>query len=371
VQPFAKTDEQKLLAENVGRLMREANEFESRRRRLGGPSPDRLALWPALADLGVLAAAFDEAHGGFAGDARTMAVIMSELGTALAVEPFLSNAVVAGRIFQHASDKTAGQKAIDAIIGGRQLFVLAHNPPDGPFAAPAVTASLDGDTVTLSGVVSTVRHAQLAHQYLVPAKSEANSVDLYVVSRGQAGLGLEGYRLIDAAGGADISFSNAKIPASACLRLDAPTREVIDEAADWGVLGLAAEVAGIATTLNQITFAYLMTRKQFGTALGNFQALQHRAADMWIAAQELVAIVDLAIDAFANTPAATRAALASAVKVVADKAGRRIGNDAVQLHGGMGVSDELIVSHYFRRLAAARGELGTEDMHRLRFRSTQ
>jgi alkylation response protein AidB-like acyl-CoA dehydrogenase len=371
VQTFAKTDEQALLAENVSRLMREANDFESRRRRLGAANPDRLALWPALADLGVLAAAFDEIHGGFAGDARTMAVIMSELGTALAVEPYLSNAIVAGRIFQHCSDKTAGQKAIDAIVGGQQLYVLAHNPANGPFAAPGVSASIDGNTVTLSGVVSTVRHAELAHQFLVPVVTAANSINLYVVSRGQLGLGLEGYRLIDAAGAADLSFSDVKIASSAHLQLDAPARDVIDEAADWGILGLAAEVAGIVTTLNQITFAYLMTRKQFGAALGNFQALQHRAADMWIAAQELVAVVELAVETFANAPSSTRAALASAVKVVADRAGRRVGNDAVQLHGGMGVSDELIVSHYFRRLAAARSELGTEDTHRLRFRSTQ
>jgi alkylation response protein AidB-like acyl-CoA dehydrogenase len=100
VQPFAKTDEQTLLAENVGRLMREANDFDARRRRLREATPDRLALWPALTELGVLAAAFDETHGGFAGDARTMAVIMSEFGTALAVEPYLSNAVIAGRILR-------------------------------------------------------------------------------------------------------------------------------------------------------------------------------------------------------------------------------------------------------------------------------
>jgi alkylation response protein AidB-like acyl-CoA dehydrogenase len=367
VQAFAKTDEQALLAENVSRLMREANDFDSRRRRLGAVNPDRLALWPALADLGVLAAAFDEAHGGFAGDARTVAVIMSELGTALAVEPYLSSAIVAGRILQHCTDKAAGQKALDAMIGGHEVFALAHNPTNGPFAAPSVASSSVGEMVTLSGVVS----ADVAHQFLVPVTTAANSIDFFVVSRDQRGLSLDSYRLIDAAGAADLRFSDVKISPSACLLLDAPARDVLDEAVDWGILGLAAEITGIVMTLNQITFAYLLARKQFGTALGNFQALQHRAAEMWIAAQELVAVVELAIDAFANASASTRAALASAAKVVADKAGRRIGNDAVQLHGGMGVSDELIVSHYFRRLAAARSELGTEDMHRLRFRSRQ
>jgi alkylation response protein AidB-like acyl-CoA dehydrogenase len=161
------------------------------------------------------------------------------------------------------------------------------------------------------------------------------------------------------------------VPASALMQFDSSGRDVLDDALEWGILGLAAETAGIVAALNATTFTYLMTRKQFGTAIGNFQALQHRAADMWIAAEELLAIVELGIGSMASAPSAGRARVVSAMKLVANKAGRRIGNEAVQLHGGMGVSDELIVSHYFRRLAAIRNELGTDDAHRLRFRSKQ
>jgi alkylation response protein AidB-like acyl-CoA dehydrogenase len=132
-----------------------------------------------------------------------------------------------------------------------------------------------------------------------------------------------------------------------------------------------AETLGIIEALNRATFSYLMTRKQFGTTIGSFQALQHRAADMYMAAQETLAVLDAAVESFAAGASQARSALVSAAKVVADGAGARIASGAIQLHGGMGVSDELIVSHYARRLIAIRSCLGSADSHRLRFRRRQ
>jgi alkylation response protein AidB-like acyl-CoA dehydrogenase len=371
VPQFAVTDEQQMLAETLGRLLRETNEFEVRRKRLSGNAPDRLALWPALADVGAIAAAFSEAHGGFAGDARTIAVVMAEIGTTLAVEPYLATGIVAGHILQNWSNAEARQVAIDAVIDGSQIIILAHNPAGDPFAGLPLIRTGHGDRAMISGSVGAVRHGDVAHRFLVPVSAGDQSLEIYIVPREIPGLTIESYRLIDSAGAADLHFTNVNLSAAMRLNFDASARQVLDGAIEWGLLGLAAETAGIVAALNQATFSYLMTREQFGTAIGNFQALQHRAANMWIAAEELLAIVELAIDNIAGAPSNQRDAIISATKVIADKSGRLVGNDAVQLHGGMGVSDELIVSHYFRRLAAIRTEYGSHDAHRIRFRSKQ
>jgi alkylation response protein AidB-like acyl-CoA dehydrogenase len=371
MQSFAVTGEQQLLSENLRRLLSATNAFEARRHRLSKAPPDRLALWPALADLGVLGAAFEEVHGGFAGDARTIAVIMMELGAALAVEPYLATAVIAGRVLRHWTDEPARRQALDALIAGQDICVLAHAPGDDPFAVPRLQARRVNDAMLLSGTVQCVRHADVAHRFLVPATAEDGSICILRIAADSPGLARQPYRLIDAAGAADLVFDNARIAPQASLGFDVPASVALREAIEWGILGLAAETAGIVGALNAATFSYLTTRKQFGAVLGSFQALQHRAADMLIAAEEILAITDLAIESLQTSVSSSRSATLSAAKVVADVAGRRVGHEAVQLHGGMGVSDELSVSHYARRLVAIRAELGSAEVHRQRFGKLQ
>lgn len=363
---FAITEEQTLLGESVQRLLAEANEFEVRRRRLRAQPPDRLALWPQLTELGIIGAAFDEAHGGFAGDPRTVAVIMAQLGASLAVEPYLATAVIAGRILQRATDSAMTELA-ESVLAGSELCVLAHDAGSNPFAAPSVSAIVTGDQTTLSGSLRCVRHADVATSFLISART-SKGIALYHVPRECKGLTIDPFRLLDGAGGGALTLSELGLPATSQLTFEGDAHAVLDEALEWGLLGLAAETAGIVDALNKATFAYLGTRKQFGVTLSTFQALQHRAADMYIAAEEIFAIVDAAIEAFdASTQA--RSAAVSAAKVVADTAGRRVGHESVQMHGGMGVSDELNVSHYARRLATIRAELGSADQHRFRFGS--
>ena len=362
---FAISEEQQLLADNLRRLLAESNEFEVRRRRLCGAPPDRLALWPQLAEMGIIGAAFDEAHGGFGGDPRTTAVVLFELGISLAVEPFLAAPVMAGRILQHCTNSWASE-LIAALISGSSVCVLAHDAGSDPFADPGVLARRDSGGVTLSGQVRCVHRADIANGFLISAMSDS-SIAIYYVPRNAEGLLIETYRLIDDAGAADLTMHELRLAADALLTFDTSAKEVLDDALEWGLLGLCAETAGIVSALNRATFSYLTTRKQFGVPLASFQALQHRAADMHIAAEEIFAAVESAIDALQTPPSAARSAALAACKVVADVGGRRVGHEAVQMHGGMGVSDELNVSHYARRLAAIRTELGGADVHRLRF----
>jgi alkylation response protein AidB-like acyl-CoA dehydrogenase len=366
---FAITEEQRLLAESLHRMLAESNEFDVRRKRLCASPPQRLALWPQLAELGVMSAAFDEAHGGFAGDPRTMVVILAELGVSLAVEPFLGSTVMAGRVLQQCTSTTASG-IIESLVDGREICVLAHDAGADPFASPLAIAEHSGDSVVLSGMVRCVRHADVANSFLVSATCDGAAA-IYHLPRESAGLTLETYRLIDGSGAADLHLQSLPVAANTVLTFTASADAVLHDALDWGLLGLAAETAGIVHALNQATFSYLNARKQFGMPLSSFQALQHRAADMYIAAEEISAAVNTAIEGLVAPASPARSATLAAVKVVADSGGRRIGHEAVQLHGGMGVSDELNVSHYARRLAAIRTQLGSADVHRLRFGSLQ
>jgi alkylation response protein AidB-like acyl-CoA dehydrogenase len=361
---LAHTEEQRLFEETLRKFLDAENDLESRRRRLNADRPDRMALWAGLADIGAIGAAFDEASGGFAGDARTMAIAMTELGRALAVEPFLGCAVVAGSVINAQTDPTTARESADRIISGQLIVVLAHDAGVDPFACPLITAQRQGDVYVLNGLVRCVRHADVAQELLVSA-SLADELAIFRVP--QASLDVSPYRLMDGAGAADLTFRDLPVNRESRMTFAQPASEILAAALDRGLFGLAAEAAGIVTAANAATFRYLGERKQFGVPLSSFQALQHRAANMEIAAQELRNMLELAIICFAGEAGRRRSAMLAALKVVADAMGRLVGHEAIQLHGGMGVSDELNISHYGRRLATIRAELGSADVHRQRF----
>jgi alkylation response protein AidB-like acyl-CoA dehydrogenase len=361
---FATNDDQRQLADSLQRFLADANRFEVLRTRLSASPPERLALWPRLAEMGVIGAAFDEAHGGFAGDARTIAIVMNLLGRSLVVDPYLSCAVVCGRILQRCVSPSAAAWT-DAVIAGREIFSLAHSAGADPFACPSVAAWELGGQVSLSGGAACVRNADVAGRFLVTAVRDGHT-QIFCVPAAAQGLSVQTYRLIDGSGAGDLRFDGVTVAADAQLIFDADARGVLTEALEWGIVGLVAATAGIVDALNKATFEYLVTRKQFGAAIGTNQALQHRAADMHVAGEEISAAVDAAIESMTASPSAGRSAAVSAAKIMADTAARRVGHEAIQLHGGMGVSDELNVSHYARRLAAMRAELGSADVHRLR-----
>jgi alkylation response protein AidB-like acyl-CoA dehydrogenase len=366
---FAATDEQGQVSDTLRLQLMEKNGFVVRRQLQHTENPSSVALWPHFAEAGVISAAFDAAYGGFAGDARTVAVIMSELGISLTVEPYLATAVIVGRLLQHWVARDASS-FISRIIAGDAICVLAHDSGVDPFAMPHVVAESADTGCYLSGHLRCVRHADVATSFLVPAILE-DVIRIYQVPFNASGLSVSTYRLMDGAGAGDMHLDRVPLPPYARMEFDVGARIALQEAVEWGLLGLAAETAGIVTALNQATIGFLKSRRQFGVPISSFQALRHRAADMHIAAEEIVAAVDAAIELFVPLPCPTRSAAVSTAKVVADVAGRRIGHEAVQLHGGMGVSDDLNISHYARRLTVIRSELGSADIHRLRFLQMQ
>lgn len=340
---FTQTETQRMMADMADRLLARENEFEARRHRLSGESPDRLALWPHLAEQGLIGALAGESLGGFGGSARDLASLMALAGKWLVVEPLLHAALVL-----HALAAASRTELAEAVIAGESLIAFAHQEGGNPFAPPACT--LDRD-LRLTGVKRVIRHADLAGHFLVSAMHAGTSA-LVLVDARAAGLRLEPARLIDGSSAATIHFDGA--PATL---LAANGDALLTRLAALHLIGLCAEAAGIARAACDQTFAYLTTRKQFGMPLASFQALQHRAADMHIAAEEARVLAARAADLFDHGSTAA-ARLAAAAKARIDDLARQVADDAVQLHGGMGVSDELVVSHWFRRIAAIRAEGG-------------
>ena len=348
---FESGETQAMMAEMVDRLMARENEFEARRHRLSGDQPNRLHLWPLLAEQGVLSAFAPEAAGGFGGTARDLATVMALAGRWLIVEPLLGTALAA-HILSPTSDEHA---LLEAIMAGEMIVTLAHEETTNPFAAPGTIAhGMDGG-ILLSGIKPLVRHGDIADQFLVTA-THGGSIGLFLLAADAPGVSRHATRLIDSSSAASLAMERA--PARLVM---ANAHALLERLTALRLIGLCAEASAIMRTANAQTFSYLTTRQQFGLPLAKFQALQHRAADMHIAAEQAEILTERLIDLF-DSQGGRALPLAAAAKAMIDGLARLIAHEAVQLHGGMGVSDELVVSHQFKRLAAIRAEITADDI---------
>lgn len=356
-------EEQRLLADSLRRTLKAKHDFETRRSRLSRKQPDRLRLWSTLAELGALGLAFPEESGGLGGKPSDIAVMQEALAGSLLVEPLIAATVTAGRILLAAAGETA-RGLVEATIAGERIPILAHTEGFDPFAPPKLRATRRGAGYVLSGSKPAARHADVATDLLVSARLEDGSTAIFLVEPDQPGLSRENLRLIDAAGAADLAFDGVEVAEGAKLEVDA--LPAIHDAWEWTLAALCAETAALIAQANQATFAYLAVREQFGQKLGKFQALQHRAADMFISQTEAEALATQAIDALVLPPSPERSRNILLASLGCDAAGRLVGHEAIQLHGGMGVSDELIISHHARRLTAIRNQVATADARQAR-----
>lgn len=362
---LGRSEEQRLLGETLERLGRDVNAFESRRMRLHAQPPDRMAMWPHLAGIGALGFTFEEARGGFGGTARDVAVLMDAIAPCLPVEPIVPALVAAARILRR-----AGGDGTDALvagtIAGARVPVVAHVEGFDPFEAPRlVVARKAGGGYVLEGSKPAVRGADVATDLLVSARLPEGGTGIFRVARDAAGLTCDTLRLIDGAGAADLSLSEVVVADGDLLPLDDPL-DAFAEAQEWSIMALAVETASLVRAANRATFGYLDVRVQFGQKLARFQALQHKAADMAIAQAEAEAVASRAIDLCSAERSRDNQRLLLLASLASDAAGRAVGHAAIQLHGGMGVSDELVVSHYGRRLAAIRMQVATADARQAR-----
>ncbi|MHA6893903.1 acyl-CoA dehydrogenase family protein [Ralstonia pseudosolanacearum] len=366
---FSFTDEQKQLADAVRRFIDKDYGFDARNKVVYSPAGVSPAHWDVLAELGLTALPVPEAQGGFDGRAMDLLVVMQELGRGLVVEPYAATVLGVQAL------KLAGGQAalLEQAASGTLKLAVAFGEPQSRYELFNVTtrAVRQGGGWTLSGAKAVAVHGGQADKLIVSARTggevrDTAGLSLFLVDREAAGVTIKDYRTIDNLRAADVRFDNA--PAT-LLGQAGEAWEIIDAVADLGCVLLCAEAIGLIDALNAATLEYTKTRQQFGVPIARFQALQHRMVDMFIHAEQARSITYLAAAHFEDGDAEARRRYVSAAKARVGQAAREVGQEAVQLHGGMGVTNELPAAHMFKRLTMINTTLGDVDHHLARFAS--
>jgi alkylation response protein AidB-like acyl-CoA dehydrogenase len=363
-------EEQRQLADALKRWIARDYGWETRRTIVQSEQGSSNAAWAQLAELGLTALPLPEAQGGFDGSAVDMFVVMQELGRGLVVEPYF--ATVLGAEFLklgggHASllERVAtGELKLACALGERQS---RHDLRD-----IATRAVPDADGWILDGEKKVVLHGDQAGVLIVSSRvsggqRDEDGIALFAVPVDAPGVHLTGYRMLDGQRAADVRLTGVRVGADAAIGTPGAGWELLEAAADYGAGLLCAESLGAMDALFSATLEYLKTRQQFGVPIGKFQALQHRMADMYIHLEQARSMALLAAVKLASGDASERRRAVSAAKYRVGLAARFVGQQAVQLHGGMGVTDELPASHYFKRLSTIELTLGDSDHHLARF----
>jgi len=370
---FGLTAEQQLLGDTVQRFLAQEYGFEARRKILRSPEGWSPAIWAQLAGMGLLALQVPEEHGGMAPAPVETLLTMTALGKALSLEPYLSSAVLGTALIRAQGTSAQRQALLPALAAGERIAVPAHGEPGARYdlARVATSAAREGGGWRLRGRKAVVLHAPAADLLLVSARTggggdQEAGLSLFQVAPAQTGVRLLPYRTIDGLCAADVEL-DAALPADALLGEVGSAFGAIAAAWDLGLAALCAEAVGVLQASLDATLEYARTRKQFGQPIAKFQALQHRMADMLIHLEQARSMSYLAMVKVGEPDARERQRALSAAKVVAGQACRFVGQQAVQLHGGMGVTDELAVSHAFKRLLAIELSMGDTDHHLERF----
>jgi len=369
---FNLTDEQQMLRESASRFVREQYGFEARRKWVaaGGWSPQR---WAEYAEMGWLSLSIPEALGGLGCSFVETALVAEELGRGIALEPFVGCAVLAARLIERgdAPSFAARREALLAgIADGSAITLLAHSEPGSRFELDSVKteARAAGTGWVIDGTKMMVPGAPSASHYIVSARLEGQGIALFLVPR-EAVL-LHDYPLIDGTRAGDLELHGVAVGKEAMLAAPGTAPALLEEAMDRAALAQVAEALGCMEAVLEMTSDYLKTRQQFGQAIGKFQALQHRMSEMFVEVQETRSILYRGIAHVDGAPAARRQAV-SAAKVMLGSAGRFVGGQGIQLHGGIGVTDEYQVGHYYKRLLVLEKLYGDSDWHLDRFIEAQ
>jgi alkylation response protein AidB-like acyl-CoA dehydrogenase len=358
-------DEQSQLADSLRKYLANEYGFEQRKAVIASPAGWSEAAWRTFAELGLLALPFAEADGGFGGGAVDLMPAVEAMGEALVVEPFIDAVGLGGRLV--AKCGSAAQKAalLPGLLEGSTPLVCAYLERGRRYAAApqAVTARAAGGGWVLTGEKVVVLGAPLASTLVVSART-ARGASLFVIARDAPGVAVNPYRTVDGARAADVTFADVALGAEALLGEDGQAQPALDEAIDFATALTCADAVGAMKVACDATLEYLKTRKQFGAPIGAFQALQHRMVDMFIAtelARSMAVLAACRVDQEKDPRERARAVSQAKIKI-ADSA-RLVSQESVQLHGGMGMTEEMKVSHTFRRLTTLAQRFGDADHH--------
>ena len=368
---FEHTEDRRMLADTLNRFVSEQYGFETRNAIAYGDVGMAPVLWNQFAELGAIGALFTEADGGFGGAGFDIAVVFEALGRGLVVEPFLG-ALMVGRALAAAG--TPAQKALIAnLVDGSTVAALAHDEPGSHYELNRVAtrAERSAGGWTLSGAKAVVVQGDHANLLLVSARTSGevdaeDGISLFLVPADTAGVSRRGMGRMDGGRVAEITLDQVQVGADALLGQEGQGLATLEVAVGAGVLALCAEAVGAMEVAKRDTLEYLQTRKQFGVAIGSFQALQHRMADLLLEIEQSRSAVINAAAAL-DGERLTRERALSAAKVTIGRIGALVAEESIQMHGGIGMTWELPLSHYAKRLVMIDHELGDEDHHLARF----
>jgi len=374
---FNYTEEQLALQDTLRRYLAKDYGFEQRRALAKSAEGFSRNHWRQFADLGILALPFPEAFGGITvdgGNAVDNMLVMEMFGRGLVLEPYLATVILCGGLIRDAGSQKQKEEILPAIAGGELLMALAHYEAQGRYQLSHVasTAKPDGNGYTLNGAKAVVLGGGAADKLIVSARSgggvsDPNGISLFIVARDAPGVTLRSYATQDGARAAEIKLAGVRVGKDALIGAQDAALPIIERAVDYAIAALCAEAVGTMAALNEATLEYIKTRKQFGQPIGRFQALQHRMVDMLMATEQARSMTILAAvraDSVGSTDDANeRRRAISAAKAYVGQSARSVGQSAVQLLGGMGVVDELNVSHYFKRLTMINATFGDADYH--------
>lgn len=371
---FSLSEEQIAIQDSLKRYLAKDYSFEQRRAFSKSERGISDKAWATYAELGLLALPFSEDNGGLGGNAIDTMLIAQTLGASLALEPFIPSVVMVGSLLAEIGSPQQKEKLLGGIVQGEVLATLAHQERGArdSLTHVATTAKKDGASWVLSGVKSLVLGAPSANTLVVSARTagqpfDAQGISLFIVDAKAAGVSMRSYMTQDSQRAGEVTLKDVKLGADSLVGQAGNALPALEQSIDRGIAALCAEAVGVMSALNAATLEYLKTRKQFGVPIGKFQALQHRMADMAIAEEQSRSMALLAAVRADSSDAAERRKAVSAAKAYIGRASRALGQDAIQLHGGMGVTDELIVSHYFKRLTVINALFGDVDHHLARF----
>jgi alkylation response protein AidB-like acyl-CoA dehydrogenase len=371
---FAFNDDQKLLAESADRFVLDDYTFETRRGIMGMDGGFSRDVWAQFADLGWLALPIPEAHGGIGGSTVDTAVLLESLGRGLIVEPYHGTVVMGAGAVATAGNEAQKSEILPAVAEGKTLLAFAHIEPRARFTLShvEVTAAKEGAGYVLNGEKAVVHNAETADKLIVSARTAGGAADeagvtLFLIDRSADGVELRSYPTIDGLRASEIMLNNVKVGADAVLGDVDGAMAAIEAVVDRACVLMCAEAAGAMDVAVKLTVDYMKTRVQFGRPIGEFQVLQHRAVEMLGAKEYSRALTYRAAGVVDVADPRERARAVSAAKVEMGRGGKKIGQDGVQLHGGMGMTEDMAVGHYFKRLTMIDMLFGNTDHHMRRF----
>jgi alkylation response protein AidB-like acyl-CoA dehydrogenase len=370
---FTYTETQDMVRDTLARFLGDTYDFDSRQKRIASETGRDPGIWRALAtELGILGAPFGEAYGGLDGGPLENAIMMEEFGKVIATEPYLQTVVIGGGALK-AVGGAAAEAHIPGIVAGETIIAFAYAEPQGRYdlANLRTTAKKDGGGYVLNGHKSVVYAAPWATHLLVTARNggghkDRDGVSLFLVEANAPGIVRRDYPTVDGFQASEVYFENASIPADALLGNEGGALPLIERVVDEATVAVCAEAAGAMDVMQKMTVDYTKQRQQFGQPIGRFQVLQHRMVDMFMEVEQARSMVLMATLKL-GLPEAERMAAVSQCKAKVAQGAKFTGQAAIQTHGGIGITQELAIGHYFKRTTMIEGQFGSADHHLDRF----